>query len=275
MKQMPKLLVTLLFLSSIANAERILIVGDSLSCRGFGSEIVSDLTNMGNEVTLYCSVSANPDHWMYGIAPWRPEKHPDALCEMRKSGSPAKFACDLPGNPEIPKFTDMLKKHPADRVIVALGTNSLPGKPDSYATLKDYRTGKVTHGDQAYEEMISAIKKSGAKCDWIGPPHLQPEKAIHQAAKDDLAKKDDSLPSFYTALNQKISGRCGVIDSLEATKKGTPGNQTAEGIHQTDGPPYYASKYRYEHMKDSIHAELGQTKGAFTNAPDLSTGRAN
>jgi hypothetical protein len=242
------LLIFALTLATVASAkaDRILIVGDSLSCGHFGNNLIADLASQGHEVKMYCAVGSAPKNWIGGAparAAWPCEVHTysPAKVKVRKPSPHAEAIQSSACEGGFPKFSKILADNTSDRVIVALGTNSLPDGPDAH-----------------YDEMIDAIKVRNRSCDWILPPHLEPTRAKSPAGRKDLARKDAALTSLYAVMAAKLKGRCGSVSSLAATAAGTPGHATGEGLHQTEA----AGRYRFLHMKSDIDRMLAEGRRA-------------
>lgn len=233
-----------------AKAESILIIGDSLSCGPFGGEMLKGLAAQGHKVRLYCSVSSSPRNWVSGTnAKSKTGVFPCETREIQPHASDyTKGSCD--GSPKIPKFADILRTNPSSRVIVALGTNSLPDGPDAN-----------------YSAMTSQIKGAGRTCDWIGPPHLEPRANCLVRPADGLCVREAGLTKMYTSLRSKVGGDCRVISSLDATKPGTAGNKTGDGIHSTAA----AATFRFQTMRSEILS--GPAGGS--SRPTKASGRSN
>lgn len=196
-----------LFLLSFANAGQVVVIGDSLSCGPFGEQLVRDLSASGDRVRLYCAVSSAPEHWLEGRNPGTNR------CMTRASGSGLRPCA---GDGRMPRLDSLLRTHRGARVIVALGTNSLGSpKPGS-----------------AYKRFSSLVGQSGAACDWIGPPHLNPSQA-RGFSTDRLAGMESNLRTFYPGLRQSVGGSCRVIDSRGPTARNTVGSATVDGVHRT------------------------------------------
>src|SRR5665213_3495703 len=180
------LILTALFLSSANSfAKDILLVGDSLTCGPFGGAVVRSLAkDPQNNVTVYCAVGARPGDWINGNLPVRTADkvtklptsyYPCKTCTGKScadwySPDPLKYKNSVPDENFLsdcnkadagkgPVLAEMLnKKPPYDKVIVALGTNTLS------------RSDKA---DSSYKQTLDLIGKSGTEsCDWIGPPHF-------------------------------------------------------------------------------------------------------
>ena len=199
--------------------------------------MVKGLTQAGHSVTLYCSVSSAPSDWLIGHNPIKGRRSSGRTwpCESRRSRPPngvtVTASCD--GTTQVPKFDEILRRNPGSRVIIALGTNSLPGA-----------------ADPSYRQMMEKVVDSKRKCDWIGPPHLQPRLDCRELKNknDALCSRELALGKFYESLIDIVGERCGVVDSREATSAGTPGNQTVDGIHATPA----AAAYRFQKTKGKI-----------------------
>lgn len=195
--------------SLLADAKSFLVIGDSLSCGPFGKYLIQDLTKNGNKVTLYCTVSSAPVHWLKGKNP------PGQKCQMLTSDNPFLQGCNE--RAKIPSLQNILALYKNADVIVALGTNSL-------------LSPKV---DKSYKVMAKAISENGSNCYWIGPPHLSPSDS-KGFPLGRIKIQESNLNSFYDSLSIAIDKHCNLIDSRGATIAGTPGHQTYDGVHRTE-----------------------------------------
>ena len=134
--------------------------------------------------------------------------------------------------------------------MIALGTNTLPGLPD-----------------KSYKAMLDAIHASKRSCDWIAPPHLQPEKARavarvrKEAAFANIEVREKGLDRFYSSLQPMLGSTCAMIDARKASESGV-GHETNEGIHPTAA----AAKARFEAMRARL---LAVTSGSRHEAAEL------
>ncbi|MEK7356372.1 MAG: hypothetical protein AAB250_07975, partial [Bdellovibrionota bacterium] len=106
------------------------------------------------------------------------------------------------------------------------GTNSLYSKTPSVA----YQTKSIQ-------------VRAKAKCQWIGPPHLNPMQAVGwssfkrgsaedvEASRKRIDSLQDNLEPFYNSLAAKVGTTCRLIDSRPATVNGS-GRETNDGIHR-------------------------------------------
>lgn len=217
------LVLSLISLTALAantspNKEMV-IIGDSLSCGPFGKRLVQNLEKDGKIVTLFCTVSSAPYHWIHGTNP-KGQK-----CYTRTTPEKILRLCGNDGN--IPKFDSIISAHKNANFILALGTNSL--------------FSKKTSAD--YPLMASSAKQFGNKCQWIGPPHMDLSK-VEQFPKNNIVKLEQNLNPFYASLESSISSLCPLIDSRPATEQGKPGNQTVDGIHRNE----VAGRYWADHI---------------------------
>lgn len=205
-----------------ARAGKVLIIGDSLSCEGayglvgFGVRLSQNLSANGDEVTLYCMEGSAPEHWLEG-------KRVSYGRGCVKSTTPnyRGQACSAGGVP--PTLQRILSDFNGNRVVVALGTNSL---------------GRGT-ADGAYVNMAAAIRRSGKTCEWIGPPAMNTRygRPQSQTLQNNLAPFYVSLikPKRGAESRPYVSDYCGKItDSRPATSSG-PGNDTDRGAAGNDG----------------------------------------
>jgi hypothetical protein len=251
--------LSLALISAPARAERILIVGDSISCGPYGAQLIADLAEHGHSVQMYCSIGSAPTHWLKGrsagwpcqMRTYQPKK------VVRRDPAPHAEAVETTKCEGFPTFAQILARHPSDRVVVALGTNSLPATP-----------GQPGKADASYGQMLQMIEGSGRSCAWIGPPHLQPAKV--QKNRVGLTARERALNSFYDSLNQKLGvgrSKCSMIDSRDATAPGTPANETLDGIHPTGK----AAAARYSNQAASLRRLISGPTAPESKAP----GRAN
>jgi len=208
---------------SLAQAESILVIGDSLSCGPFGKYLLQDLSKPGNKVTLYCAVSSAPDNWVKGTNPSGQQ------CKTMTTANPVLQLCG--GNGKVPTLASLLAANSGSRVIVGLGTNSL-------------LNAKV---DNSYHAMVKAIKASGSQCDWIAPPHLHASQA-KGFPPSRIATEEKNLNGFYESLAQTVEGHCNFVDSRDATASGTPGNETVDGVHRNES----AGKYWADSIQNTL-----------------------
>jgi hypothetical protein len=198
----------LLLFSVSAFAEEVLIIGDSLTCGSFGRQLLKNLTDRGDSVTLFCTVSSAPIHWLEGRNP------AGFVCKTMSSRKPTLENCGTAG--VTPKVDDILAGNNSTTVIVALGTNTL------YA-------GRT---DATYRRVAQTVASAQRRCLWVGPPRLN-ESESKGYPKGRVAELDTKLTTFYPSLVQVTNTFCKVIDSRPATAPGTPGIHTTDGIHRT------------------------------------------
>lgn len=215
----------ILFFSPLAMARDVLMVGDSLSCGPFGQNLIKQLAQAGNNVTQYCAVATSARNWVGGTNQPRFIKDKDGRlrrtiwpCEktvISANGTTAKTNCD--GSDKVPTFDSLLAKYRNHDVMIALGTNSLPGKADAY-----------------YDQMLKEITKDRTKkCIFVGPPHI---------ARPDL---EAGVGRFYESISSMTrSHHCQLFDSRPSTQRGTPGYESApDRLHKTAaGGRYWASQ---------------------------------
>lgn len=203
-----RLLVALFLLTApaLASAAEVLIVGDSHTCGAFGPELARLRAKSGDRVTLYCASSSAPRHWVNA-----PESEGLRCLTSVNGASLAKCS----GTGALPPLATLFEQDKYEEIVVALGTNSL-AKP---AATPDYLV------------MAKAAAKSGARCRWIGPPHLRPDQAKGFNPKS-LKKLEGNLDSFYESLVADLGGECTIIDSRPVSKLGAPAGATSDGVHR-------------------------------------------
>lgn len=202
-----RVLVLLFALAQSAFGEDVLVIGDSHSCGAFGKRLFENRLERGDNVTLYCTPSSSPQHWMNGTNPAGHE------CKVRSSARPELSACG--GDGRTPSLSTLLARHAGARVVVALGTNSLHS----------------TQAGSSYRDFAAAIQASGRACDWIGPPHLNPADASG-SSRERIRALQRNLDGFYVSLNDVVSSACSLVDSRPSTAPGTAGHATSDGVHR-------------------------------------------
>jgi len=206
---MKSTIVAFLLLFSVSSlAGEVLVIGDSLTCGSFGKQLLKNLTEREDSVTLFCTVSSAPVHWLEGRNP------SGFVCKTLSSRNPNLENCGAEG--ATPKLDDILAGNNSPTVIIALGTNTL------YA-------GRA---DATYRRMAQTVASAQRRCLWVGPPRLN-ESESKGYPKGRVGELDTKLTTFYPSLTQVTNTFCRVIDSRAATAPGTPGIRTTDGIHRT------------------------------------------
>lgn len=231
-----QLILNLSFLLAVnAYAEKVLIVGDSHSCGTFGVQLIKDFRLKGDKATMYCAPGKTIYEFLTGV-------NMAGVCKTYNSSNyDSKNNFSIPINsqgkysmqacPEL-KFEKMLIHENPDKVVIALGTNSL---------------GRNRKAD--YDRMTQMIQdfktSSGSQtsCDWISPPRLDWGKgsalkfvtAQNARKKQNPSNKEIPFIKDYSIIIENVrdqSQRCHIIDSYKYTQL----NQTADGIHRYGAP---------------------------------------
>ena len=210
-----------LMLSSFAWASsawgaKILMIGDSHSCneRGFGGKMVTNLTQRGNQVEIFCAVSSSATSWEKGTTPR------GQVCRTWSSSQPTPRLCTQgAASGQVPALASLLRQQRYDQVIVALGTNSLMS----------------SRSERANANLATLIKTAGSSCDWIAPPHIRADQAKPRMfSRERLTTLESNLNGYYRSLQSAVGSSCAWHDSLPATQAGAPGGQTTDGVHRTN-----------------------------------------
>lgn len=221
----------LFFLSQQLLAGKTLIIGDSISCGHFGKHLLQKLSSQDENVTLYCTVATSPTHWVNGVNP------KNQKCYRMNSAKPKLELCNNGG--QVPELSRLLAEFKNERVIIALGTNSM-------------HSDKV---DKNYKTLANLIKNNGSNCIWIGPPHMNASQS-NAAQEGVVAGIEKNINKFYDSLADNVTNQCVLINSKEATASQTPGFETTDGIHRTDK----ASKYWVENIIKQLNGQLATQK---------------
>ena len=141
-------LTILLSLTFTVNAKT-LIITDSHGEGTFGTELVRLLESKKINVSAYAVGGSTAADWDRGLNQvWGYWEHHTGYPEIRKT------------RPKTPKFSDLVNKIAPDVVIIELGTNLI------WRDLTSQDTVDI-------QNLLTAVKNSGAKCVWVGPPHLR------------------------------------------------------------------------------------------------------
>lgn len=128
----------------------------------------------------------------------------------------------------MPNLGALLIERKPDTVVIAHGTNELPirpgyshGKlPGRPPSLKEIESALMkAEGDAT--RTIRAVKKSGAKCVWIGPPS-EPEEIYSIDLQDKFTR-------MYAEACRAAG--CKFLDSRTVTKATDTKKDTAMGVH--------------------------------------------
>ncbi|MBX3040957.1 MAG: hypothetical protein KF789_09655 [Bdellovibrionaceae bacterium] len=223
--QFAVLLFPALFAVSAAHGaqEKVLIIGDSLTCGSFGDAMFEDLRSKGKEVHLFCTESSTAEHWLKGTNP------KGKSCQTRAGSDSAKKKCQPGGN--VPKLETLMAGLNPDQVVLALGTNYIGGSKKN---------------EDASVALSKLATQNNKDCLWVGPP---------RSTKKVL---EDGLDAFYNFLDERIQHRCSIVDSRDATAPGTAGAPTVDGIHRTKE----SGKKWYEAIATSITTARGSATAA-------------
>ncbi|CAN5120842.1 hypothetical protein BH23VER1_BH23VER1_36190 [soil metagenome] len=176
----------------MAEAKRVLYLGDSLSMGAFGRTLDSELRNARHEVYTYVTGGATPYYWLslYGpmncsIGHWEKTPHSDVRRNVVK---------------RVPKVEELLARHSPEVVIVQTGTNL-------YATLRSKRRSKeqnVREVVNLIENMCKTVVNSGAELYWIAPPDSHTGR-YPRALQDEMLALTRSVVERYGFLFQSAS----------------------------------------------------------------------
>ncbi|MGE0529434.1 MAG: SGNH/GDSL hydrolase family protein [Bdellovibrionales bacterium] len=193
------------------DSARVLVVGDSHCCAGFGRRLFWNLSHAGARVEMYGAIASTSIHWLEGLTPsgqvcrhWIPEFASHAELTFYEDTVP------------LPRMETLLRTKAYDLVVIALGTNSLADPEFS-----------SSHSD------LAQIVSDYADCLWIGPPHLRPDQAGRGESSERVAALEGRLNDFLDCLGRGLRPKCFLIDSRPATIRGAPGGETIDGIHRT------------------------------------------
>ena len=143
---MLKLLFALTLLSQNTQA-RTLVITDSHGSGSFGSEL-AQLLEQKDQIDFYAYGGTKPIDWIEGNnLTWGYWEHHTG--QLGKRGD----------NKNTPTLLDLLALHHPDTVIIEQGTNMV------WHEQNDADRENI-------QFLITAVKGSGAKCIWIGPPDL-------------------------------------------------------------------------------------------------------
>ena len=179
---MLKFIVLLCLSLSIAHAKSVLVIGDSHAVGPFGWEFDRLVRQQGgiSRVATYASCGSIAQWWVTG------HKTPCGYWERSEAG----VEVSQP-TASTPIFSELLKKHQPDIVVVELSGNY------------QQRSDQFSKDDM--RAMVEQIRESGAQCFWITTPHtrLYPERIsrlvslVHEAVSDYCEVFESHLVTQY------------------------------------------------------------------------------
>lgn len=179
--------------SSVANANKILMITDSHGEGLFGKELVRLIEEAGGNISLYAVGGSAPRDWLEGRrGAWGYWEHHTNGSDRRSS------------KPWTPQFDKLLKSVNPDVVVVELGTN-LIWNPFTSKEQQEIRS------------LISKINAYGSKCIWVGPPGLrlnnsQREKSINAVHSTlmNIPVKDCEVHYSWKSISYPAKGGDGI-----------------------------------------------------------------
>ncbi len=194
-----KLIFFFLLLSQLATA-KVLVVTDSHGEGAFGTRLVELVEQSNEEISFYGVGGSTSRDWMLGLEQiWGYWEYHTRGANIRSQ------------KPKTPVFQNLLEKLSPDMVLIELGTNLI---------WKD-----LTLEDTSYiQQMIRQTLDSGAKCFWVGPPHLRPK-------NNDQKRR---VLEIHSILEKEVEASgCRLIKSWELTQYPETGG---DGIHYDSIP---------------------------------------
>lgn len=208
-----------------------LYIGDSHSASYLGEFLQQDLTeNLQQKVNRYAVGGSSMEHWLQGS--------PELGYGMTYQKEGDKEATTIKGTRyggkgfDVPLFSELLKKHKPDLVIIALGSNA-------YWKSKDFN-------QQTTLSALTLLKniRPTAKCVWIAPPPMpiyirfedkQFRTSILQKPTSELTEfSKQTVAPVYEAIEPVLkNSQCKIIRSIDAPvfQNITTEMFDSEGVH--------------------------------------------
>jgi hypothetical protein len=156
--------------SSVVNANKILMITDSHGEGLFGKELVRLIEEARGNISIYAVGGSAPRDWLEGLrGAWGYWEHHTNGANKRSS------------KPWTPQIDKLLKSVNPDVVVVELGTNLIWNK----FTKKEHKE---------ILSLISKINANGSKCIWIGPPGLRLNNSQREKSISDVQNVLMSIP---------------------------------------------------------------------------------
>lgn len=162
---------------TINSNKKVLIIGDSQTYGNYGTKLDELVRNTGAKTLTYASWGSSPNSWFSG---WE-------TINLWSKGLDGKET--RTHNTSTPNIEDIIKKEKPDIVIVTMGGNMITNATQENVT-------------KSVDKIASAIKSSGAKLYWAGPPKYDPNK-----------RTPEQLETFYGFLAKSVSTHGKLIDS--------------------------------------------------------------
>jgi len=172
-----------------------LIITDSHGEGAFGMELSTLLEKKGETVSAFAVGGSTAADWNHGLQQiWGYWEYRTGKAEIRYN------------KPITPKVENLLQVEKPDAIIIELGTN-LIWKPIEEEAKEEIRV------------LLDTVKKSGAKCYWVGPPDLRPK-------PEDRVQRELEIREL---LDRMVSAQdCELIQSWSFTRYPSAGG---DGIH--------------------------------------------
>ncbi|MEK6555009.1 MAG: hypothetical protein AABZ31_07210, partial [Bdellovibrionota bacterium] len=217
------LILSTLLLSPISSFARdYVLIGDSHSCGTFGSNMLKEFKARKDKLTIYCAPGTSPSHWVGSPPSPQPKDNKGRLHKFKKGSTDTMTIAEHNGG-RIIKADTIVKANPNATVIIALGTNTLPGSANIDSSFM----------------ALAKIAKANGNCVWVGAPYFDGNKTAQYKTRTMNA----NLNGQYRNLGQDESGKsipganlnsvCPVQNSRPITKN-MPGLDTGDGVHRTE-----------------------------------------
>jgi hypothetical protein len=211
-----------------ARAEKVVMIGDSITCGPFGERMLTNLGRGGkNDVTVYCMEGSSAEHWLNG-------KTGSSACKTISSKNTSWSAC----RSKAPLLSKIVSENPGARFVIALGTNATVSTVQNKCQAKQ----EAANVEAKFAKFAQTLGR--AKCDWVLPPHMNPSQTKGWPPCH-VARMEKNLSSISGQIKTAVSSsdkhgtHCNTISSLDATASGTKGHQTRDGVHRTKEAGFY------------------------------------
>lgn len=205
----------LLFLTSIAQAKNVLLIGDSHSVGPYGQKLFELLRNDGHNVALFAHSSSAPLHW---TADTPSKLTGGVLHKLSVEGklylhpNPTHWREKVETIPFAPLLQNMLYHQEwkqkvdilvPDYVVVSLGAND-------YFSLTNERGEYQRENFLRRQKAIISLLEGVKDCTWVFPPKMK-------------KNHEERYQKLYKFLEESIQNRCEIVYSQEFQATGCDG----------------------------------------------------